>query len=256
MMKATINRLPLTHLWNSEYAIFVNQLIAILEKYEPDLLHLKKAFERLIAMLPDLGKIKAQEQSSALSISLHELDEERDTLIIAIASQVKTMGKLSLPAVAPHVTVLKRFLDIHGRDISNANYNVATERTEKMLADYDTKEDVKTAAEGLNLKILFEQLRMVNTNFARLFLQRTSEDAASEKIDVRAIRYETDKVLIAFFDAFEFCSTEYDDLDYTTPANEMNNLIDYYKTQLKARHTRRNNGVEVSKEAPIAEIPR
>ena len=61
-METRINRLPLTHLWNSEYVIFVNQLITILDKYEPEVLHLKKAFERIIAMLPDLGKIKAKEQ--------------------------------------------------------------------------------------------------------------------------------------------------------------------------------------------------
>ena len=131
-----------------------------------------------------------------------------------------------------------------------------TERTDKMLADFDAKADVTAAAEGLNLKILFEQLRAVNTNFARLFLQRTREDAAIEKVDVRAIRLETDDALLAFFHAFEFCSSEYDDLDYTTPANELNNLIDYYKTQLKARNTRRNKGEEVSKEAPIAEASR
>jgi hypothetical protein len=58
-------------------------------------------------------------------------------------------------------------------------------------------------------------------------------------------------VLTAFFDAFEFCSSEYDDLDYVTPANELNDLIAYYKTQLKARATRRKAGKDVSKETPI-----
>ena len=86
----------------------------------------------------------------------------------------KTMGKLNLPTVAPFVAVLKRFLDIHGCDICDVNYNAATERTDKMLAEYDANTDVKTAAEGLN------------------------------------------------------------------------NLIDYCKTQLKARNTRRNKGEEVT----------
>jgi len=39
---------------------------------------------------------------------------------------------------------------------------------------------------------------------------------------------------------------------YTTPANELNDLIAYYKTQLKARATRRKAGKDVSKETPIA----
>ena len=243
------------NLWNSEYSIFVNQIAAIFGNYDADALHLKKAFGKLLNVLPDLEKIKAQEASSVLSKPLQEFDNERDTLHNAIVAQVKAMGNLSLASVAPNVIVLKRFLDIHGRDISKANYNSATDRTNKMLTDYDSKADVKTAAEALNLKILFDQLIIVNSNFANLFLQRGHEEIANEKIDVRAIRTKTDKVLTSFFNGFEFCSDEYDEPDYQTPAIEINNLVAYYKTQLKARATRRNEGNDVSKEDPIAGAP-
>jgi len=57
--------------------------------------------------------------------------------------------------------------------------------------------------------------------------------------------------LYAFFNAFEFCSSEYNETDYTTPANELNELIDFYKTQLKARATRSKAGEDVSKEPAI-----
>lgn len=54
-----------------------------------------------------------------------------------------------------------------------------------------------------------------------------------------------------FYNAFEFCSTEYDEIDYQTPANKLNDLILHYKTELKARTTRRNAGKEVHAEEPI-----
>lgn len=54
----------------------------------------------------------------------------------------------------------------------------------------------------------------------------------AQKVDSHVIRTETDVVLTAFFDAFEYCSTEYNEPDYITPANELNDLIAYYKTQL------------------------
>jgi hypothetical protein len=226
--------------------------VAIILKYQPAVLHLQKAYAKLTAMLPNLEKIKAQELSNALSNSLHGLDTERDNLINAIAAIVKALGKLSMPSVAPHVVVLKRFLNIHGSDIAKAGYNSATERTRGLLADYDAKADVKAAALALNLKILFDQLSVVNSQFATMFLQRTEEEAAQEKVDARANRTETDVVLTAFFDAFEYCSSEYDELDYVAPANELNNLIAYYKTQLKARATRRKAGEDVNNEPPIA----
>ena len=250
-MKVSIFRVKLNHLWNSEYSIFVSQLVAIFLKYNPDALHLKKAFERLRALMPQLAKIKAQELSNVLSNKLLDLDNERDALFNAIVAQVKNMGKLNLASIAAQVVVMNRFLDIHGRDIASANYNAETKRINDMLADFSAKEDVKAAAEGLNLTVFFQQLTTVNTQFANLFLQRTEDDAATETVDARSIRTETDKVLIAFFDAFEFCSSEYEELDYQTPANEMNKLISYYKTQLKTRATRRSAGKDVHTEDPI-----
>jgi len=251
-MSKKIARVSLREFWNSEYTLFVNQLVIIFMKYPVEVLHLAKAFGRVTAMLPQLAKIKAQELSNAISNQLRDLDNERDALIKAIVGQVKNMGKLSMASIAPHVVVLNRFLDIHGRDIDTANYSSETTRTNNLLADYDAKPDVQAAAVALNLKMLFDQLRVVNTQFATQFLQRTSEDAAVEVVDTQAIRSETDKALTGFFDAFEFCSSEYDELDYATPANEMNDLTNYYKAQLKARITRRNSGKDVSTETPIA----
>ena len=252
-MTTNLLRLQSPHLRNSEYSIFVNQFAEIFLKYQPELLHLQKPFARLTALLPDLAKINSLEHSNVFSEKLHELDMERDALMTAFVSQVKTMGRLTLSSIAPHVAVLKRFLDLHGRDIAKSNYNSSTERTKNLLADYDAKNDVKAAGESLNLKSLFDQLRIVNSNFASLFMQRLQDEATAEKIDLRAIRNEADKVLTAFCNAFEFCSTEYDELDYATPAKELNDLIAYYKTQLKSRSTRRTASKEISKETPNAE---
>ncbi len=250
-MRTIIVRLQLTRLWNSEYVLFVNQIVTIFRKFHPELLHLQKAFERLTEMLPQIDRIRAQELRSALSFTLQELDKERDTLLKAITAQVKTIGRVSLPKLNQHVEVLKRFFDLHGRDIAAANYNSATERINNLLSDYDAKGEVRVAVEGLSLKILFDQLREVNTQFDAVFLQRAQEDAAMAKVDTRTIRIETDKILIAFFEAIEFCSAEYEDTDYQTPANELNELINSYKILIKSRTTRRTNTREVGQVSPV-----
>ena len=250
-MKVTIIRLKLSHLWNNEYCMFVSQIVAIVLKYNPEVLHLKKAFERVTALLPELAKIKAQEQGNAISNQLADLNDERRTLIRGIIDQAKTFAKLTLPAIAPHVVVMNRFLDKHGRDIGESNYNTNTDRFDKLLADYNGSADVQDAAAALQLTLFFNQLSAVNTQFAQLYMQRTEENAAIEVVDARPIRAELDKALTSFYEAFEFCSTEYEDLDYQTPANEMNELIANYKTQLKARITRRNAGKDVHDENPI-----
>lgn len=251
-MKVKIIRISLKTLRNSEYTIFASQLVAIFLKYNPEKLHLKKSFDRFTAYLPELEKIKAQELSSVYSELIHDLDVQRDNVFTAIVKQIKASEKSGLTSLAASVAVMNRFLDKHGRDIASDNFNAETKRLNDLLAEISSNAGVSAAVAALNLTLFIDELRSLNTDFNTKFMNRTEEDASVEVIDARAIRTESDKALIDFFDAFEFCSTEYDDLDYQTPANELNEHITHYKTQLKARDTRRSNGKDTTTEAPIA----
>lgn len=88
-----------------------------------------------------------------------------------------------------------------------------------------------------------------------MFLERLDDEANEETIDIRAIRLDADKALTSFFNAIEFCSEEYEELDYVIPAKAMNEVIDYYIAQLKVRVIRRNEGKDVSTEDPITGAP-
>jgi len=237
-MKVTIIRLALTHLWNTEYCVFVNRIVEIVSKYQPESLHLKKTFERLTAFMPQIAEIKAQEQSNIISQQLSAMNAERRTLIKSVFKQVKTFSKLSIAGTAEHVAVLKRFLDKHGSDIGTTNYADNTKRFDNLLNDYHTNAEIMAAASVLQLVLLFNHLTTLNAQFESLYMQRIAEDSMVETVDARAIRKEVDKVLIAFFDAFEVFSMEYDQLNYQTPANEINEFISHTKAQLKARTTR------------------
>lgn len=250
-MKVTIIRLPLNHLWNSEYCMFVSKIVAIALKYNPEALHLKKAYDRLTAYMPQIAKIKAQELSNVISNQLSDMNAERYTIIRSIMDQVKTLGKLSIPDLANHVAILNRLLDKHGRDIGSTNYTDNTKRIKDLAAEYNNVEEIKTAASTLQLDMLFDHLAGLNRQFDNLYMQRNDENSAIETVDARAIRTETDKALTAFYDAFEVFSAEYDDLDYQAPANELNEFISHYKAQLKARTTRRHEGKDVHTETPI-----
>jgi len=254
-MHVKISRLALKSLRNSEYTMFISQLVAILLKYNLDALQLRKSFDRLVALTPELDKIVAQDLSSAYSNKIRDLDVQRDNLFAAIVSMVKNLEKSGIIALTPHVTLLKRLLDKHGRDIAEAGYSAETKRLNDFLADIATSPDLMTAITATNLALFIDQLRAVNTEFASKFMTRVEESSATEVVNAREIRVESDKALLAFFNAIEFCSSEYEDLDYVTPANELNELITYYKTMLKARESRRMAGKDTSVEAPIEPKP-
>lgn len=251
-MTTRILRLAFKLLRNGEYIMFIEQVIKILEKYEMEALHLKKAFIKLAAMLPQLAKIKAQEASSEISAQLHDLDIERDILFNAIMNLLSNMATARRESQMPHVKVLNHFFDTEGRDIASDTYNSETKRLNDLFKDYDDKPEVQAAAEALNLKIYFDPLREANAKFDEKFLLRNEQDSSIEKVDTRAIREATDKTLTSFFAAIEFCSNEYEELDYVSLSNELNLLLSYYKTLLKTRATRRANDKDKGEDKPSA----
>lgn len=254
-MSVKIFRFTLKNLRNSEYTMFVSQSVAIFMKYNAQALRLNKSFDRLLALIPDLDKIKAQDLGSTYSNMIRDLDVQRDNLFSAIVSMVKNLEKSGIIALAPHVTLLKRLLDKHGRDISEAGYSAETKRLNDFLADIATSPELMTAITATNLTLFIDQLRAVNTEFASKFMVRVEESSMSEIINTHTIRRVSDKTLVSFFDAIEFCSSEYEELDYVTPAKELNELITYYKTMLKGRESRRIAGKDISVEAPIDPKP-
>ena len=254
-MHVKISRLALKSLRNSEYTMFIRQLVAILLKYNLDALQLRKSFDRLVALTPELDKIVAQDLSSAYSNKIRDLDAQRDNLFAVIVSMVKNLEKSGIATLAPHVELLKRLLDKHGRDIAEASYSAETKRLNDFLVEISTNANLMAAITATNLALFIDQLRTVNTEFASKFMTRVEESSTSEVINAHIIRRVSDKTLTSFFDAIEFCSSEYEDLDYVTPANELNELITYYKTMLKARESRRMAGKDTSVEAPIEPKP-
>jgi len=254
-MHVKISRLAFKSLRNSEYTMFISQLVAILLKYNVDALQLRKSFDRLVALTPELDKIVAQDLSSAYSNKIRDLDAQRDNLFAVIVSMVKNLEKSGIATLAPHVELLKRLLDKHGRDIAEAGYSAETKRLNDFLVEISTNANLMAAITATNLALFIDQLRTVNTEFASKFMVRIEESSSSEVVNAYNIRLVSDKTLISFFRAIEFCSSEYEDLDYVTPANELNELITYYKTMLKARESRRMAGKDTSVEAPIEPKP-
>ena len=58
-----------------------------------------------------------------------------------------------------------------------------------------------------------------------MFLERLDDEANEETIDIRAIRLDADKALTSFFNAIEFCSEEYEELDYVIPADYSGQIV-------------------------------
>ncbi len=99
-------------------------------------------------------------------------------------------------------------------------------------------------------------MQVANTEFEKVFMQRTKENAQIEKIDSKKIRLEADKVIRRFFQYLELYQEEYEDVNYLPLVTEINELMSYYKAQLAARATRRKTKKENEVDKTTEELSR
>jgi hypothetical protein len=229
--------------------MFVQQVIATLDAFNWENLHLPNTYSRLKARLHDVNKIKIQVAGSADTEPLREMDVQRDDIFIGISASVRNFMRMNFGQYALFATLLNRLLEKYGRNLTTDNYNSETMRIKEMMAEYTATPEYQEAAQALNLVPMFSQLHEVNTSFATKFMARTAKEATVADVDIRSIRLATDKALSEMLKAMEAFSGEYNELDYTTPAAALNELLDYYRNLLKTREGRREAEKESKKPA-------
>ncbi|MDR1155058.1 MAG: DUF6261 family protein [Bacteroidales bacterium] len=247
-----IIKFKLGGLWHSEYPLVIKRLTAIIARFNPEALHLQRAYSVLAAFGPQLDQMEKQELADADSTRLSELDQVRDTLFsvtLAVASAFKRapVREYSEPAL-----VILALLKKHGHDIPAANYTAETKRLYDLCANFRRQPEALDALGCLSLRPLFEHLESANVEFDKLFMLRHENRASAGRVDSRVIRAECDKAITAVWNAIEFCMVEYGEDAYTDLVNAINRYNAYYKQQLAARATRRKAKENVSGEKPIS----
>ena len=92
----------------------------------------------------------------------------------------------------------------------------------------------------MHLTDLLTRLKTANTDFETLFLNRTQELSQIPNVDVKAIRTQVDSALNRLFVSIEFNKDENSDKDYSPLINELTELLEQQKTQIKIRQGKKN----------------
>ncbi len=251
-MKTKIVRPHYVNLRNNEYPLAAERTISIAEKYSVQEMKLGRSFGILSGFRPRLQAMKVYVRKNKKIEAAGLLDSERDTLVKAFRGVVKAQVDVELPQVKPHCALLNELLDSHKtQTIAGDGLSTETERLNNLEKDIIAGQGIQTAIAALNLQDIVARMFDANREYETLFREIIAEKSVAEHIDIPALRRECNKALGQFFDAIQYCAFEHEDIDYVGLVNEINQLNNYYRTQLKARAIRRKNGKDTDKEEPI-----
>lgn len=251
----TITRVEFGKLWNSEHPLVFNRLIAIIDKHNPEALHLGGPLGRAKKHLPELDKIQMQERGSTLTKKIEETDKRSDNIIWAFTGMTNSFITANMPDTYESALIVKEWLSKHkASTIPDANYTSASERIRDLITDAERTPEIMQAIETLHQTGMFNELKSVHEQMNTLFMQRKANKAQQENIDSKAIRAAADKDMRMLFTFIELYQVENPEVDYSPLVREMNVLLKYYKNQLAARAASRLKGDKTEEESPI-ELP-
>ena len=75
-MKKTKLKFTFTRLWNTEYPLFIERIVEIVSKNNPEHLGLKKAYDRLNALIPELKNLQTYARASSITDSITAVDKK------------------------------------------------------------------------------------------------------------------------------------------------------------------------------------
>ncbi|WP_232522016.1 DUF6261 family protein [Porphyromonas gingivalis] len=246
----TVENLRLQRLQNLEHYRFAKNVLTLcrtanIAKLNPKLPELEKAIEMEdLALNPPVA--------NELTPQVIALDEERDRAYQALMSRVRSYAfdedsKLRNAAA--------RIEDVAARygNVIRMNYDKETAAIENFLTDLKG-ENIRPLVTKLGVTALVDRLEKNNKAFADFFLRRLSTDQRG-KYDVKALRAETDRTLVAVV-------RRMDSIDDMEPSPEIRALIELYnrlvanRRALLARRASYGEAAVEKRRAEIAEMLR
>jgi hypothetical protein len=221
------------------------------EAHDPHNLHFGQSFERLVAFRPQLVKMETQERLDPNIVILSKLDQQRKSLFKIIHAIAKLFQQTPIDEISNQALCIITVITKYKKDIISVSHTDKTKHFYNLIADFKAQPEVMKSLKALSLTPLFVQMEKVNTEFERLFMQRSQHQKKNGKIEIRAVRLECDKAITLLWNAIEFCCNEYGEQDYLSLITDINDLNMYYKQQLTARIAKRKINKNGSDEIPI-----
>lgn len=183
-----MEKIPLSRLQNAEYHALMVDTLAIVEEAKLETLNpLKTTIAALVAKL-DAGLL--QVRKSEHTKNLVALDEVRDNYFKGLALRVQSESFSPEKSVREQAYKIQILLNTY-KNITKENLRKETDLIQNLVKDLQS-EEYRTQATTTGITAWITALKKANEDFETLYNTRRDEESATESINMRAVRKETD----------------------------------------------------------------
>lgn len=245
-MKKKITSVPFTKVAKMKFPALVNNVVRIVEKYDPATLHIDLMYNELVAVQPLVKTLLNVYKRHPKTESLKELRLKRRKLFMAILSQKKAIEKSNLTSQEAARVLVLPFIDEHFSNIVANDMGTQAERVSQMSDALKGNAPMAAAMADLGLKIYIDELLVLEQKIIAAEELRLQEMSKKPKMNTLIVKRQVSDALMNLLNRIQLAQIEYKELDYEPLMNELNQYLTPVGAAMKSKTTRNKNAVEAA----------
>lgn len=234
--KMEIKNVPFSRLLRQELPELANEVLGIVEQYNPEALQIEEVYNLLQAQQPQIDNLKGRHGASPITEQLKPMRAELMVHVSAIKLQFRLAKLLRTESTNKPLTMVKAAIDLNLNNLRKSkNESILNRKITQFLNEIKVNFELSTALQTLGFDEHITSLQIAHINIRDLLSERQKaiSERPREKSDTIA-----NLVVEAIKDLFkqiEVAQLKYPDLDYTSLFDELNAMVTNYRNKISIR---------------------
>lgn len=233
-----LKRISLSKVLKLEIPLLLNDVIKIIEKHNPEHLHLNARLNALKEQQQLVKLLEVPRIAHPLTAKVQLLREKELQCVGAIVSHMQFIVRADIESMRDAVSVAQPIVMRFLSGLRKNNERVIDEIIHQFSKYLDQHSEVYDALSNLGLQPFVDEMRKVHAQKHVVMMERENDNLNREsKVNSRLIQKEAMNVLNSMFDTIVVLSGYKDSPNYDPLIQELNVLLTRYATIIHTRKT-------------------
>lgn len=236
-VKMEIRRIPFTRLRKLELPALAKAVIEVVEKHNPDELHIEEVFNLFVAERPHIDELTAIYGVHPLTLKLRPLRKELMLYISSLRMQLKVASNTGSQDARDAATAIQLVFDSHlGKLNECRNEETQLEIVAAFLKNFDLDAGLQTAVSTLKLTETMDCLQATLIGVRELLMERlTLISQRAKKGKSKAYIRSVISAMDDLFKQIEVAQLKHTELDYEPLFAELNDTLHKFRGMINRR---------------------
>ena len=234
--KMEIKNIPFSRLLRQELPELANEVLGIVEQYNPEALQIEEVYNLLQVQQPQIDNLKGRPGASPITQQLKPIRAELMLHVSAIKFQYRSAKLLRTDSSDKSLTVVKAAIDLNLNNLRKSkNESILNRKITQFLSEIKVNLELSAALQTLGFDEHIASLQSAHMNIRDLLSERQKVISQRPRDKSDTIANLVIEAIKDLFKQIEVAQLKYPDLEYAALFDELNAMVTNYRNKISIR---------------------